>query len=53
MTHLDYLKQNATSIRELEEGTYTMYKLKEGIAIYNNSTDRYVWYSNPQPWSTT
>lgn len=51
MTHLEYLKQNAESTRTSDDGKHTMYKLKEGVAVYDNYNDKYLWYSNPQPWS--
>lgn len=51
MTHLEYLKQNTESTKKFEDGKYTMYKLKDGVAIYNNSNDKYLWYTDPQPWS--
>lgn len=49
MTHLEYLKKNATSTREWPGGKFTTYRLNEGIAIYNNETNSYLWYTNPQP----
>ena len=49
MTHLDYLKQNAVSTREWPDGKFTMYWLNEGIAIYNNHNNKYLWYTNTQP----
>lgn len=48
MTNLQYLKDNAERIREFEDGKYTIYWLKEGIATYNNDNDKYLWYTNPQ-----
>lgn len=51
MTHLEYLQINAESTREFDDGKYTMYRLKEGIAVYNNENNKYLWYTNPQPWS--
>jgi hypothetical protein len=48
VTHLDYLKQNATSTREWEDGKFTMYRLNDGIAVYNNQNNKYLWYTNPQ-----
>lgn len=49
MTHLEYLKQNATTTREWEDGKFTMYKLAQGIAVYNNLNHKYLWCTNPQP----
>jgi hypothetical protein len=49
VTQLDYLTQNAISTREWPDGKFTMYRLNEGIAVYNNHTDKYLWYINPQP----
>ena len=48
MTKLE-LKEKAESTREFEDGKFTMYRLKEGIAVYNNTTDKYLWYTDPQP----
>ena len=49
MTHLEYLKENAESTKELEDGKFTIYKLKEGFAVYNNTNNKYLWYADPQP----
>jgi len=49
VTHLDYLKQNAISTREWEDGKFVMYRLSAGIAVYNNHNNKYLWYANPQP----
>jgi hypothetical protein len=49
MTNLDYLKINAISTREWEDGKFTMYCLTEGVAICNNKTNSYLWYTNPRP----
>lgn len=51
MIRLDYLKHNAESMRESDDGKFTVYRLKEGVAVYNNRTDKYLWYTDPQPWS--
>jgi hypothetical protein len=49
MTNLDYLKKNAIRTREWPDGKFTMYHLNEGVAVCNNKTNSYLWYSNPQP----
>lgn len=49
MTQLEYLKKNAESTREFPDGKFTIYTLKEGIAVYNNHNDKYLWYTDPQP----
>jgi hypothetical protein len=49
MTQLEYLQRNATSTREWEDGKFVMYRLTEGIAIYNKHNDKYLWYTNRQP----
>ena len=49
MTQLEYLKEKAESTRELEDGKFTIYTLKEGVAVYNNTTNKYLWYTDPQP----
>ena len=49
MTQLEYLKENAETTRESKDGKFTMYRLKEGIAVYNNTNNKYLWYRDPQP----
>lgn len=51
MTHLEYLKQNAVSVTEFPDGRFTVYRLQDGFATYNNVTNTYLWYKNPQPGS--
>jgi len=48
MTNLEYFKKNALSTREWPGGIFTMYRLNSGIAICNNKTNSYLWYTNPQ-----
>lgn len=48
---LEYLKHHSSSTTESPDGRYTIYRLKEGFATYNNVTNKYLWYTDPQPWS--
>jgi len=45
MSDLDYFKLKAIITRKLPDKRLTLYKLKEGIAIYNEYTNRYLWFS--------
>lgn len=49
MTLLEYLKEKAETTRELADGKYTIYRLNTGIAVYNNTNNKYLWYRDPQP----
>lgn len=51
MTHLEYLQQNALSTREFEDGKFTIYRLIEGIAIYNHHNSKYLWHQRPDTMS--
>jgi len=51
MTHLKYLQQNALSTRDMEDGKFTIYRLIEGIAIYNHERNNYLWHKRPDTMS--